>query len=109
MATLTTTDVTKHLLIAAGVHPETLTHPDLPASTMGKIAQLAASMKVFSATEGELITFDNEVFKTLLEELEDFEDATELDTFRQNILTSDEELIPWEQAKEELRAAGVEV
>jgi hypothetical protein len=51
------------------------------------------------------VVFDYSLWEELLTLLEDLEDAEEIRRLRQ----SDEESTPWEQAKAELRARGVDV
>jgi hypothetical protein len=51
------------------------------------------------------VVFDYLLWDELLTLLEDLEDAEEIRHWRE----SDEEMIPWEQVKAELRAEGVDV
>jgi hypothetical protein len=51
------------------------------------------------------VILDYSVWEELLTLLEDAEDAEEIDQLRQ----AEEETIPWERAKAELRAEGVDV
>lgn len=51
------------------------------------------------------VLIDYELWEYLLELLEDWEDSEEIQRLRE----SDEEIISWEEAVVELRAAGVDV
>ncbi len=51
------------------------------------------------------VLIDYNVWQELLTLLEDWEDAEEIRRLRE----AGEEAIPWEQAKEELRAKGIDV
>lgn len=51
------------------------------------------------------VLLDYKVWEKLLTELEDIEDAEEIQRLRE----VGEEAIPWEQAKQELRAEGIDV
>jgi len=53
----------------------------------------------------QAVILDYTVWEELLSLLEDAEDAAEIDHLRE----AGEEVIPWEQAKTELRAEGVDV
>ncbi len=51
------------------------------------------------------VLFDYALWEEFLELLEDIEDAEEFD----NLQESDDEMISWEQAKNELRSGGLNV
>ncbi len=53
----------------------------------------------------QAVVIDYSVWEQLVTILEDLEDAEEI----RNLRESREEGIPWEQAKEELRAEGIDV
>ncbi len=53
----------------------------------------------------QAVVIDYSVWEQLVTILEDLEDAEEI----RNLRESQEEGIPWEQAKEELRAEGIDV
>jgi hypothetical protein len=53
------------------------------------------------------VVFDYSLWEELLTLLEDVEDAEEIRRLRG--MGEDEETLPWEQAKEELRRQGVDV
>ena len=53
------------------------------------------------------VVFDYSLWQELLTLLEDLEDAEEIRRLRE--AGEDEEALPWEQAKEELRRQGVDV
>lgn len=65
----------------------------------------AARFVVDSEGQKKAVVLDFELWEELLRLLEDMADLQEIDRVR----NSDEEVIPWEQAKEELRAQGVDV
>ena len=65
----------------------------------------AARFMVDSDGRKKAVVLDYEHWQGLLELLEDLADLQEVDRVR----NAAEETIPWEQAKEELRAQGVDV
>lgn len=65
----------------------------------------SAQFVVDSAGNRKAVQLDLAVWEELVSVLEDLEDAQELTQLRQ----LDEEIIPWEQAKTELRADGIDV
>ena len=65
----------------------------------------SAQFVVDSAGNRKAVQLDLAVWEELVSVLEDLEDAQELAQLRQ----LDEETIPWEQAKTELRADGIDV
>ena len=70
------------------------------------IAELTAKVQIETDAEGnERFVLSREVWEELLTLLEDREDAEELVRLRDE----DEEIIPWEQAKAELQAQGVDI
>ena len=64
-----------------------------------------AQFLVDTAGNKKAIVLDYAIWENLLILLEDLEDAEEIRRLRE----SGEETIPWEQAKAELRAGGVDV
>jgi hypothetical protein len=64
-----------------------------------------AQFLVDTAGNKKAIVLDYAIWENLLVLLEDLEDAEEIRRLRE----SGEETIPWEQAKAELRAGGVDV
>jgi hypothetical protein len=72
-----------------------------------RMIELIDSARFVVDSEGEkkAVLLDYEHWLLLLELLEDAADLQEIDRVR----NSDEEILPWEQAKEELRAQGVDV
>jgi hypothetical protein len=71
------------------------------------LTELLTSAQFLIDAEGnkKAVQIDWPVWEELLILLEDLEDAEELRQARQE----DDEIIPWEQAKAELRAEGVDV
>ena len=65
----------------------------------------AARFVVDSDGHRKAVVLDYEHWQELLELLEDLADLQEIDRIR----NTGEETIPWEQAREELRAQGVDV
>ena len=72
-----------------------------------QVTELIDSARFVVDSEGQkkAVLLDYEHWRELLARLEDFADLQEIDRARR----SGEEAIPWEQAKEELRAQGVDV
>jgi hypothetical protein len=71
------------------------------------VTELLNSVQIVTDQHGEkkAALLDWVVWEELLTLLEDLEDAEEIE----QLLASDEEVIPWEQAKAELRAEGINV
>jgi len=71
------------------------------------VTELLNSVQIVTDQHGEkkAALLDWAVWEELLTLLEDLEDAEEIE----QLLASDEEVIPWEQAKAELRAEGINV
>ena len=65
----------------------------------------AAQFLVDTDGTRKAVVLDYSLWQELIEMLEDLEDIEEL----QNLQNADKETIPWEQAKVELRAEGVNV
>ena len=72
-----------------------------------RMIELIDSARFVVDSEGEkkAVLLEYEHWRLLLELLEDAADLQEIDRVR----NSDEEILPWEQAKEELRAQRVDV
>lgn len=64
-----------------------------------------AEFLVDASGNKKAVVLDYKVWEKLLNELEDLEDTKEI----QHLRESGAEAIPWEQAKAELRAGGVDV
>jgi len=71
------------------------------------VTELLNSVQIVTDQHGEkkAALLDWAVWEELLTLLEALEDAEEIE----QLLASDEEVIPWEQAKAELRAEGINV
>lgn len=71
------------------------------------VTELLNSVQIVTDQHGKkkAALLDWAVWEELLTLLEDLEDAEEIEQLR----ASDEEVIPWEQAKAELRAEGINV
>jgi hypothetical protein len=64
-----------------------------------------AQFLVDTTGKKKAVVLDYTVWEEFLTLLEDLEDAQEIRLLRE----SEEEVVPWEQAKAELRAAGIDV
>ena len=65
----------------------------------------AAEFVVDAEGRRKAVLLDYAVWKKFLDQIEDMEDSAEIEASR----TSGEETVPWEEAKKELRAKGVDV
>ncbi|MCD6290166.1 MAG: hypothetical protein J7M34_06640 [Anaerolineae bacterium] len=72
---------------------------------MMPIDDLQVEFVVNAEGKKKAVILDYELWKELLTLLEDLEDAEEIRRLR----VAGEEAIPWEQAKAELRAEGIDV
>ncbi|MXX27324.1 MAG: hypothetical protein F4Z82_17975 [Caldilineaceae bacterium SB0668_bin_21] len=65
----------------------------------------AAEFVVDAQGRRKAVLLDYAVWKKLMYQIEDMEDSAEIEASR----TSGEETVPWEEAKAELRAKGINV
>ena len=65
----------------------------------------AAEFVVDAQGRRKAVLLDYAVWKKLMDQIEDMEDSAEIEASR----TSGEETVPWEEAKAELRAKGINV
>ncbi|MGH8646350.1 MAG: hypothetical protein ACREX4_18585 [Gammaproteobacteria bacterium] len=70
------------------------------------VVELLRNVEFLVDTSGskKAVLLDYKVWEELLTELEGMEDAEEIERLRE----AGEEAIPWEQAKQELRADGID-
>ncbi|HEX7183158.1 MAG TPA: hypothetical protein VF756_15060 [Thermoanaerobaculia bacterium] len=73
------------------------------------VSQVLQQAQFLVDAEGnkKAVVFEYSLWEELLTLLEDLEDAEEIRRLRE--VGEDEEALPWEQAKEELRRQGVDV